>query len=105
MRRFYINCTIRVLLLSATIILLAYLFFETDFMAAAIFLCLLAAYQVFAKLLHVPGQIYMLCRSHAAFILPDICCLNTLWSISETSDLQMWNSFSSASDMLQYALL
>ena len=53
MKRFYINCTIRVLLLSATIILLAYLFFETDFLAAALFACLLAAYQVFALIRYV----------------------------------------------------
>jgi nitrogen fixation/metabolism regulation signal transduction histidine kinase len=53
MKRFYINCTIRVLLLSATICLMAYLFFETDFNAAGIFICLVAGYQVFALIRYV----------------------------------------------------
>jgi len=53
MKRFYINCTIRVLLLSGTICLLAYLFFKTDFIAAAIFTGLLAVYQIFALIRYV----------------------------------------------------
>jgi len=53
MKRFYVNCIIRVLLLGATICLLTFLFFKTGFMAAAIFVCLLAAYQVFALLRYV----------------------------------------------------
>ncbi|MGD2270371.1 MAG: ATP-binding protein [Desulfobacterales bacterium] len=52
-KRFYINCIIRVLILSATICLLAYLFFKTDFMAAAIFTSLFAAYQIFALIRYV----------------------------------------------------
>jgi two-component system nitrogen regulation sensor histidine kinase NtrY len=39
-----------VLLLSVTLCLLAYLIFKTDFIAAAIFLCLMAAYQIYALL-------------------------------------------------------
>jgi len=53
MKRFYINCTIRVLLLSATICTLAYLFFKTDFLTSAIFVCLLGAYQIFALIRYV----------------------------------------------------
>ena len=53
MKRFYINCIIRVLLLSGTICLLAYLFFKTAFIAAAIFTGLLALYQVFALIRYV----------------------------------------------------
>jgi nitrogen fixation/metabolism regulation signal transduction histidine kinase len=53
MKRFYINCTIRVLLLSATICLMAFLFFETGFFAAGIFICLVAGYQVFALIRYV----------------------------------------------------
>ena len=53
MKRFYINCIIRVLLLSGTICLLAYLFFKTAFIAAAIFTGLLAVYQVFALIRYV----------------------------------------------------
>ena len=53
MKKFYINCIIRVLMLSATICLLAYLFFQTDFMAAGIFIFLLAAYQIFALIRYV----------------------------------------------------
>jgi nitrogen fixation/metabolism regulation signal transduction histidine kinase len=52
-KRFYIDCTIRVLILSATICLLAYLFFKTDFIAAAIFTSLFAAYQIFALIRYV----------------------------------------------------
>jgi nitrogen fixation/metabolism regulation signal transduction histidine kinase len=53
MKRFYLNCIIRVFLLSATICLLAYLFFKTDFIAAGIFVCLLAAYQIFSLIRYV----------------------------------------------------
>jgi nitrogen fixation/metabolism regulation signal transduction histidine kinase len=53
MKRFYINCTIRVLLLSATICTLAHLFFKTDFLASAIFVCLLGAYQIFSLIRYV----------------------------------------------------
>ncbi len=53
MKRFYINCTIRVLLLSGTICLLAYLFFKTDLIATAIFTGLLALYQIFALIRYV----------------------------------------------------
>jgi len=53
MKRFYINCIIRVLLLSATLCLLAYLLFKTDFIAPVIFVCLLGAYQSFALIRYV----------------------------------------------------
>ena len=53
MKCFYINCIIRVLLLNATICLLTYLFFKTDFIAAAIFVCSLAAYQIFSLIRYV----------------------------------------------------
>jgi nitrogen fixation/metabolism regulation signal transduction histidine kinase len=53
MKRFYINCIIRVLLLNGTICLLTYLFFKTDFIAAAIFVCSLAAYQIFSLIRYV----------------------------------------------------
>ena len=53
MKRFYINCIIRVLLLSGTICLLAYLFFKTDFIAAAIFTSLMTFYQIFALIRYV----------------------------------------------------
>jgi two-component system nitrogen regulation sensor histidine kinase NtrY len=52
-KRFNIICMIRVLLLSATLCLLAYLIFKTDFIAAAIFLCLTAAYQNYALVRYV----------------------------------------------------
>ena len=52
-KRFYINCLIRVLLLSGTICLLAFLLFKTDFIAAAIFVCLVGAYQIFALIRYV----------------------------------------------------
>jgi nitrogen fixation/metabolism regulation signal transduction histidine kinase len=42
-----------VLLLSTTICLLAFLFFQTDFIAFGIFICLLAAYQIFALIRYV----------------------------------------------------
>jgi len=53
MKRFYINCIIRVLLLSGTICLLAYLLFKTDFIAAAIFVLLVGAYQIFALIRYI----------------------------------------------------
>jgi nitrogen fixation/metabolism regulation signal transduction histidine kinase len=53
MKRFYINCVIRVLLLSGSVCLLTFLFFKTDFIAAGIFVCLLAAYQVFSLIRYV----------------------------------------------------
>jgi len=52
-RRFYINCIIRTFALSATICLLAYTLFKTDFIAAVIFLGLAAAYQVYALIRYV----------------------------------------------------
>ena len=48
LRRFYINCLFRVLILSATLCLLAYTLSKTDFIAAAIFIGLVAAYQIYA---------------------------------------------------------
>ena len=48
MKRFYINCMFRVLLLTGTICLLAFLLFKTDFVAAAIFIGLIGVYQIFA---------------------------------------------------------
>jgi nitrogen fixation/metabolism regulation signal transduction histidine kinase len=53
MKRFHINCVIRVLLLSATLFLLAFLFVKTDFIAASIFICVLTAYQIFALIRYV----------------------------------------------------
>ncbi|MBT8363068.1 MAG: hypothetical protein KJP23_00080 [Deltaproteobacteria bacterium] len=53
LKKFYINCIVRVLTLSATLGLLAYLFFKTEFIAAAILICLLAAYQIFAMIRYV----------------------------------------------------
>lgn len=47
-KRFYINCILRIALLTATIILAVYLFLDTEFLAAAVFASLVAAYQVFA---------------------------------------------------------
>jgi signal transduction histidine kinase len=52
-KHFYIRCIIRVLLLGGTICLLAYLLFETDFIAAVIFICVLIAYQVFSLIRYV----------------------------------------------------
>lgn len=52
-KRFYINCLTRVLLLSGTICLLAVLLFKTDFIAAAIFISLIGAYQIFALIRYV----------------------------------------------------
>jgi signal transduction histidine kinase len=53
MKRFDINCIIRVLLLNATICLLTYLFFKTDFIAAAIFTSLMTFYQIFVLIRYV----------------------------------------------------
>ena len=53
MKRFYINCIIRVLLLSGTICLLAYMLFKTDFIAAAIFVSLVGVYQIFALIRYI----------------------------------------------------
>jgi nitrogen fixation/metabolism regulation signal transduction histidine kinase len=47
-RRFFINCIFRVLLLAATLLLAVYLFSNTEFLAAAVFISLVGAYQVFA---------------------------------------------------------
>ena len=52
-KRFYINCIIRVLILSGTICFLAYLLFQTNFIAAAIFVSLFAAYQIFSLIRYV----------------------------------------------------
>jgi nitrogen fixation/metabolism regulation signal transduction histidine kinase len=48
MRRFEVNCILRVLLLSGSICLLAYLLFKTEFVAASIFLALISAYQIYS---------------------------------------------------------
>ena len=53
MKRFHLNCIIRVLLLSGTICLLAYLFFKTNFTAATIFIGMVGAYQIFALVRYV----------------------------------------------------
>jgi len=53
MKRFYLNCIIRALLLSGSICIMAYLFFQTEFMAAAVFMCLLGGYQIFALIRYV----------------------------------------------------
>ena len=53
MRRFEVNCVIRVLLLSGSIVLLAYLYFKTEFVAASIFLVLMITYQVFSLIRYV----------------------------------------------------
>jgi two-component system nitrogen regulation sensor histidine kinase NtrY len=53
MKRFYLNCIVRVLLLSATICLLTYLLFKTAFIAAAIFTGLIAGYQIFSLIRYV----------------------------------------------------
>lgn len=52
-RRFYINCIIRVVLLSGTICLLAYLLFKTDFIATAIFAGLVGVYQIFSLIRYI----------------------------------------------------
>ncbi|MGD9059874.1 MAG: ATP-binding protein [Desulfobacterales bacterium] len=53
MRRFDINCIIRVLLLSGSICLLAFLLFKTEFIAASIFLGLIGAYQIYSLIRYV----------------------------------------------------
>ena len=53
MKRFHINCITRVLLLGGTLCLLAYLFFKTNFIAAAIFTILMAVYQIFNLIRYV----------------------------------------------------
>jgi nitrogen fixation/metabolism regulation signal transduction histidine kinase len=52
-KRFYIHCIIRVLILSGTICLLFYMIFQTQFIAAAVFISLFAAYQIFALIRYV----------------------------------------------------
>ncbi len=52
-KKFYTNCILRVLVLSGTICLFAYLLFKTDFIATAIFTCVLAAYQIFLLIRYV----------------------------------------------------
>lgn len=47
-QRFSINCIFRVVLLTATTIFTVYLFFNTEFVAAAVFVSLVGAYQVIA---------------------------------------------------------
>ena len=47
-KRFYINCFVRIALLTVTIVVAVYLFLNTEFMTAAIFISLFGAYQVFA---------------------------------------------------------
>ncbi|MGD1971990.1 MAG: ATP-binding protein [Desulfobacterales bacterium] len=53
MRRFAVNCIIRVLLLSGSICLLAFLLFKTEFIAASIFLGLIGAYQIYSLIRYV----------------------------------------------------
>ena len=53
MKRFYINCVLRILLLTGSVCLLAFLLLKTDFIAAAIFIILVVAYQVFALIRYV----------------------------------------------------
>jgi nitrogen fixation/metabolism regulation signal transduction histidine kinase len=53
MRRFAVNCIIRVLLLSGSICLLAFLLFKTEFIAASIFLGLISAYQIYSLIRYV----------------------------------------------------
>jgi nitrogen fixation/metabolism regulation signal transduction histidine kinase len=52
-KRFYINCIIRVLLLTGTICLLFFLLFKTDFIASAIFIGLVVGYQIFALIRYI----------------------------------------------------
>jgi len=52
-KRFRINCIIRVLLISGSIGLLGFLFFLTDFLAAAIFVSLIVIYQIYALIRYV----------------------------------------------------
>ena len=53
MKRFYLNCMVRVLLLSGSICLLAFLLFKTEFIAASIFLGLICAYQIISLIRYV----------------------------------------------------
>jgi len=53
LKKFYINCIIRVLALGATISLLAYILVKTDFIAAAVFIALTALYQIHALVRYV----------------------------------------------------
>lgn len=53
MKRFYVNCVIRVLLLGGSLCLLAFLLFKTEFIAASIFLGLISAYQIFSLIRYV----------------------------------------------------
>ena len=53
MRRFDIHCIVRVLLLSGSICLLAYLLVKTAFIAASIFVGLTIAYQIYALIRYV----------------------------------------------------
>jgi nitrogen fixation/metabolism regulation signal transduction histidine kinase len=53
MKRFYLNCVVRVLLLSGSICLLALLLFRTEFIAASIFLGLISVYQIFSLIRYV----------------------------------------------------
>ena len=47
-KHFFMNCIIRIALLTATIVLAVYLSLNTEFVAAAVLISLLGAYQVFA---------------------------------------------------------
>ena len=47
-KRFYLYCIIRVLVISGSACLAAFLFFQTRYFATAIFICLLLVYQVYA---------------------------------------------------------
>ena len=53
MRRFAVNCIIRVLLLSGSICLLAFLLVKTEFIAASIFLGLISVYQIYSLIRYV----------------------------------------------------
>ena len=53
MKRFYVNCIVRMLLMSGSICLLAFLIFKTEFIAASIFLGLISAYQIFSLLRYI----------------------------------------------------
>ncbi len=72
MKRFYVNCTLRVLLLSGSICLLAYLLFKTEFIAASIFIGLIIAYQIFSLIRYVTKtnrdlNRFLLSIKHSAF--------------------------------------
>ena len=53
MKRFYVNCAVRVLLLSGSICLLAFFLFKTEFIAASTFLGLISAYQIYSLIRYV----------------------------------------------------